>query len=161
MKKTPRTAGIPGLNDTPLLALFINTNCSAITANSYTVPESFNGQPFLGIVADNDLDLGTAWTTAITCSNPVVARETFAVNTCNGCHAIETRTFFKHVDNNGFGSAASLSGFLTGENINDPLNGTPIAFADLDRRAVDLQNLVCQSCRIFGPLVFRPLNMVH
>jgi hypothetical protein len=157
VKKTPRN----NLDNTPFLASFINANCSAITANSYNVPESFSGQPLLGIKSDNSFSDEPSWNAAITCTNPTVVREVFAVNTCNGCHAIETNTGFTQVTNDGFGLPAELSGFLTGENINDPFNSAPLAFADLDRRAIDLQKLVCQSCLVFTPLVFKPLNMVH
>jgi hypothetical protein len=62
---------------------------------------------------------------------------------------------------NAFGSAASISSFLLGTTVTDPaeIPGT-WHFADLQRRAIDLANLVHSPC-VLSPLHFRPLNMTH
>jgi hypothetical protein len=156
VKKTPRD----GTNNSAFLASFINANCAPITDNNYTIPEIFSGQPLLGIKSDNTLS--NPWNASpISCSAPTVVRQIFSINTCNACHGVETGTGFTHVNPTSFGSMAGLSGFLTGITLNDPVSGTSVSLADLDDRAVKLQRLVCQSCKIFGPLVFRPRNMVH
>lgn len=157
VKKTPRNA----LNNSALLADFINSHCAEILANNYDVPDAVSGQPFLGAVSNTTLGPADAWNAAITCADVATARQIFSLNTCNACHGIETATGFTHVNTASFGSTAGLSGFLTGITINDPVSGTPITFSDLDDRAKKLQQLVCMSCKIFGPLVFRPTKMVH
>jgi hypothetical protein len=155
VKKTPRD----NTNNSAFLASFINANCAQITNNTYTIPEIFSGQPLLGIKSDNLLS--GPWNAAITCGTPAAVRQIFSINTCNACHGVETGTFFTHINQTSFGSTAGLSGFLIGITLNDPVSGTSETLADLDDRAVKLQRLVCQSCKIFGPLIFRPRNMVH
>jgi hypothetical protein len=82
---------------------------------------------------------------ALTCE-----RHTLSVNTCNGCHAGETRTrAFVHVDpsTTPLTAPATLSGFLTGITVPDPAVGAPSrTFNDLRRRARDLSGLVRSSC---------------
>jgi len=157
VKQTPRNA----LNHSALLATFINTNCAGILANNYVVTEAVTGLPFLGAVSNNLNGPADAWNATITCVDPAKARRIFSLNTCNACHGIETATGFTHVNVASFGSIAGLSGFLTGITVTDPVSGTPVTFSDLDDRAKGLQNLVCMSCKIFGPLIFRPTTMVH
>jgi hypothetical protein len=84
-----------------------------------------------------------------------------SLNTCNGCHNIETGATFRQVVPNAFGTPAFLSGFLTGTVITDPaeIPGT-WHFADLQRRALDLAELVNSPC-LLSPFHFRPLNMTH
>ena len=157
VKKTPRNA----LNNSALLADFINSHCAEILANNYDVPDAVSGQPFLGAVSNTNLSPADAWNAAITCSDVATTRQIFSLNTCNACHGIETQTGFTHVNPASFGVTAGLSGFLTGITVADPVSGTPITFSDLDDRAKKLQLLVCLACKKFGPLVFRPTKMVH
>ncbi|HRY16711.1 MAG TPA: hypothetical protein P5330_12675, partial [Candidatus Competibacteraceae bacterium] len=78
------------------------------------------------------------------------ARHIFALNTCSGCHRDETGTGFLHVGfperhalPNSLAEPAALSGFLTGTEILDPVDGvTPRKFADLERRRQDLEDLL-------------------
>ena len=126
-------------NNTPTLATFINQNQAAIIAETHTVPDTFQGAPFLAGAVFNDL---SAWFA------PGVdpeARFHFSVNTCNGCHsAAETNTPFLQITPRFPGAGeATLSGFLTGTTVPDPQTGQPRTFNDLHRRAVDLQNIVC------------------
>jgi hypothetical protein len=128
-----------GFKNTPTLATFINQNQAAIIAETHTVPDTFQGAPFLAGAVFNDL---TAW------SAPGVdpeARFHFSVNTCNGCHSgAETNTPFLQITPRFPGAGeATLSGFLTGTTVPDPQTGQPRTFNDLHRRAVDLQNIVC------------------
>jgi hypothetical protein len=126
--------------NTATLATFINANQTAILADAHTVPDSFQGAPFLGAAVFNDL---TAWFA------PGVDSETrhhFSVNTCNGCHSgAETGTTFLQITPRSPGSEATLSGFLIGTTVPDPLTGQPRTFNDLHRRAVDLKSIVCTS----------------
>lgn len=73
-----------------------------------------------------------------------------ALNTCSGCHVIETGTPFAHLDyNTPVGQPALLSGFLTGITIPDPRTpAIPRTFNDLARRAIDLDNAANVSCAI-------------
>ena len=67
----------------------------------------------------------------------------FSLNTCNGCHGAETDTSFLHVFPRSLGQEASLSGFLTGITVDDPIDGTVRTFDDLGRRNADLAGLLC------------------
>jgi hypothetical protein len=126
-------------DNSPLLADYILQNRPAILAETHSVPEFFQGQPFL-------------WASALTPGNffwraPGVdpeARHKFSLNTCNGCHAGETQTPFLHVGIRNPGQQAFLSRFLVSPGPTpDPLTGAPRVFNDLGRRRQDLQALVC------------------
>ncbi|WP_437515627.1 hypothetical protein [Sorangium sp. So ce1099] len=124
----------------------MNANEAAIIAERHTFPETFQGSPFLGGASLNNL---TAWIAPGSASNE--ARHKFSLNTCNGCHgAAETGTAFLHVFPREPGVEASLSGFLTGTSIPDPVTGEPRAFNDLGRRNQDLRALVC-GCPLVTP----------
>jgi hypothetical protein len=91
----------------------------------------------------------------------------FALNTCNGCHTVETGTPFAHVGCRDFGSLleAPLSGFLTGiVGVPDPRNPPvlagvgPYSFADMERRVIDLDELVNCPCKPFQ-VIFEPLSI--
>lgn len=172
------------------LAKFVNDNQAAIENNVYTVPDSFDGSPFLAGKAITPDATSFHWnggTAPPQMINSSKARHIFSLNTCSGCHGGETRTFaFTHIRPAPFGSTASLSPFLTGlgtddnasDNDTDPLGlffvndpagnlaDSPRGFNDLSRRAVDLFTLAGTSCR-FTPinlatrLRFVPVRMTH
>ncbi|WP_437313737.1 LamG-like jellyroll fold domain-containing protein [Sorangium sp. So ce385] len=128
------------------LADFINQNEAAIVAEQHTVPDSFQGSPFLGGSSFNNL---TAWTAPGILNNE--ARHKFSLNTCNGCHgAAETGTPFLHVNPRSLGSEATLSGFMTGINMPDPVTGELRFLNDLGRRNQDLKALVCEPAPTFA-----------
>ncbi|WP_437644142.1 LamG-like jellyroll fold domain-containing protein [Sorangium sp. So ce362] len=128
------------------LADFVNQNEAAIVAEQHTVPETFQGSPFLGGSSFNNL---TAWTAPGILNNE--ARHKFSLNTCNGCHgAQETGTGFLHVNPRFLGNETSLSGFMTGINIPDPVTGEPRTLNDLGRRNADLKALVCEPVPTFA-----------
>ena len=84
----------------------------------------------------------------------------FSLQTCNGCHAGETTTPFTHVFPTPFGAAAGLSGFMTGQMVNDPADGMPTrTFNDLERRATDLDALLATPCPLL--IGHRGMRMVH
>lgn len=169
-----------------VMAAFAEQNANAVLCESYSVPAIFNGAPFLG--ASADYTNNTAWViptlqTSLPANFPVCykssitasdagltkadliqseVRHKFSLNTCDDCHAAETRTFFTHINSN-----RSLSGFMTGISVSDPALGTSITreFNDLARRNQVLSEMSVQSCNA-GILRSRllknaRLNMIH
>lgn len=140
VKETPDL----GFNNTSTFASFVNQNATNIIAevpggDLHTVPEQFNGQPFLaGSVFNNQ----TEWNApGITDPN---ARFHASLNTCNGCHSPQTGTFgFLMVSPRSPGSEATLSPFLTGTTVKDLVTGQLRTINDLGRRKTDLTSLVC------------------
>jgi hypothetical protein len=129
-------------NSTSTLASYINANQAAILAEKHTVPALFNGSPFQGGAVFNDL--GTWFAPGI--DNE--ARHHFALNTCNGCHSTsETGTFFTQINPRNAGNEASVSGFLTGNTVSDPVTGVSRSNNDLLRRNADLKAVVCTGGR--------------
>jgi hypothetical protein len=120
------------------LASYINANQDAIIAERHTVPAVFEGQPFQGGSVFNDL---RAWFA------PGVdpeARHHFSVNTCNGCHSLEeTNVAFLQISPRFPGDEATLSPFLTGTTVADPVTSRTRSFNDLRRRNIDLTAIVC------------------
>lgn len=122
-------------------------------------PAPFN--PYLGGTAPEPI----VWNDG---GAPSLNMHKFALNTCNGCHTAETGTSFTHVGCRDFNSflEAPLSGFLTGIiGLADPrglASGPPplppYSFADMDRRVIDLDELVNCPCNPFH-LVSRPLTI--
>lgn len=156
---TPHTS--PVLHDQAVIRDYINANQASILAGTNEVPAQFPGtSPFLGGSSQNEIDF---WNGApVIASND--ARRAFSLNTCNGCHGRETNTTFLQVNTRQANTAATLSGFLTGETVQDPVDGTPHQFNDLARRAQDMSDLLGMSCRAGGILRdihFRPLRMTH
>lgn len=165
-----------------------------------TVPLTFMGQPFLGAKAHTQFPPvgvptgppinhphhwnGTGPVASPAFINSDTKRHVFSLNTCSGCHGGETQTGFTHVSPVNFGAPAPLSRFLTGDPAridglfqvtdaaNRPLGAAPAVrgFADLDRRADDLEDLVNKPCipifhsKVFALaeiLRFRPVAMTH
>jgi hypothetical protein len=127
-----------GFNDSPTLAAYIQANQSQILAERHIVPDVLDGAPFKAGAVFNDL---TTWTAPGVTSD---ARHHFAINTCNGCHAVEeTGTVFLHLVPRQPGTESRRSRWLTGTVIDDPVTGAPRSFDDLGRRKADLQSIVC------------------
>ncbi|MCR6699814.1 MAG: hypothetical protein NVV68_00950 [Dokdonella sp.] len=146
----------PAPHTTTLLADFINTNEAAILAGTYTVPDTFLGQPFLtGSSLNPSTSPSFVWKHPGVSNNE--ARHLFSLNTCDSCHGGETgTTTFLHVEPRSMGSQAGLSRFLTGSpgsvaspgtfTMPDPVSGVPRTFGDLLHREADLDALVSMSC---------------
>ncbi|XXT23891.1 LamG-like jellyroll fold domain-containing protein [Sorangium sp. So ce429] len=133
-------------DETATIAAFVNQNEAAIIAEQHTVPDTFQGAPFLGGSSLNNL---TAWTAPGIVNNE--ARHKFSLNTCNGCHgAAETGTPFLHVNVRAPGNEGTLSGFMTGIQIADPVTGELRNLNDLARRNLDLKALVCEPAPAFA-----------
>lgn len=127
------------LNESPLVADYVNQNEAAILIERHTVPATFGGSTFLGGSSFNDL---AGWTSS-GITNPE-ARFRFSLNTCNGCHSsAETGTGFLHIGNREIGQTAFLSGFMTGITLPDLVTGVPRTLNDLGRRNADLKAVVC------------------
>jgi hypothetical protein len=121
------------------VANYINQNEAAILIERHEVPELFEGSPFLGGSSFNEQ---SAWLPPGV-NNPE-ARHRFSLNTCNGCHAgQETGTDFLHIFPRSPGEVSSLSGFMTGLTVRDPITDIPRTFNDLGRRNADLKAIVC------------------
>ena len=127
-----------GFNQTPTLADFVNQNEPAILAETHTVPEQFEGGPFLAGSVFNDL---IEWGSFGIQNNE--ARFHFSVNTCNGCHGPETNTTFLQISPRFPGQEAPLSPFLTGTTAFDFFSGQTRTLNDLARRKTDLTGVVC------------------
>jgi hypothetical protein len=130
-----------GFRGTPTLADFVNDFGRLFIYGRGFVPPTFEGAPFRGGAALNDLE---AW------DAPGIAfpatRRAFSLATCNGCHAApETGTEFVHVAPRNAGEPSRLSGFLLGLAMPDPVTGALQTFNDIDRRKIDLEGLVCGS----------------
>lgn len=134
------TANAPdeSFNGSSTLADFINANEAQLLAGKGTIPLNFRNAPFRAGALNNSIDF---WSAPGINNND--ARFQLSVNTCNGCHGRETNTGFLQVGTRSRGVAAQLSGFLTGESVNDPVSGVARTFADLNRRAADLASFVC------------------
>jgi hypothetical protein len=127
-----------GFNRTTALASYINANEEQIIAERHLVPEVLDGAPFKAGAVFNDL---STWSAPGVSSE---ARHHFAINTCNGCHAVEeTGTPFLHLVPRRPGTEAARSRWLTGTVVNDRVTGAPRMFDDLGRRKADLQAIVC------------------
>ncbi|MCP3102609.1 hypothetical protein LZ198_27415 [Myxococcus sp. K15C18031901] len=124
--------------NTQMLADYLMQNQTDVLAENHVVPDSMGGIPFLGANALVPLDF--FWR-APNVSNEV--RHKFSLNTCSGCHAGETQTEFLHVAPRQAGRASTLSPFLQGTTVTDPVTKTVRPFDDLTRRAEDLKALVC------------------
>jgi hypothetical protein len=127
-----------GFNNSPTLATFMTQNSAAIKAQAFTVPASFGGQPFAAGSVTNRIDLWAA--PGITDST---LRHRFSLNTCNACHGAETQTVFLHVAPRSATSESTLSRFLTGVTVADPITGANRTFNDLAKRSNILRNFLC------------------
>lgn len=144
------------------LVAWINAHEADVLADKHSVPLTVEDQvthlpvPFLGAKARSENNKWTA---------PGVAPETrhhFSLNTCTGCHRHETNTNFLHV-----GVSSSLSGFLTGIDVPDPVNPSLLHhFNDLEFRQGKMEDLLCTTCTrpfltLLKALTFEPNAMAH
>jgi hypothetical protein len=131
-----------GFEDTAALTDYVVANQDATLAETHVVPLTWAGAPFQAGAIVNDL--GT-WRPDGVDSE---ARHRFAINTCNGCHAVqETATTFLHLAPRQIGEPSQRSRWLTGVIVDDPVTGEPRRFDDLGRRKADLRAIVCRGPR--------------
>ena len=160
-KQTPDLdfATVPLLQ--PVLANYINSNLSDICNQEHVVPDSWMSMPFLSGRADF-FPSTHFWAPGISgfpaggCTDDDI-RFNVSVNTCSGCHGADAidpgfDPPFYHVDpNTPGGIPVQLSRFLTGTGSSPIPDPSPIAgvgrdFDDLNRRAIDLQDLLATGC---------------
>jgi hypothetical protein len=186
--------------DVERMVKFVNENSAGIDIDDYDVPNIYDGFSFLGgksTILDTPVGLPTKpyhWDGVNSNKSPAFisttkTRHIFSRNACSGCHAGEVQTFFTHVDPVFFGTAATLSGFLTGtagrggavDSDGDPNNdnfkvrdaanrgssGTERfhIFSDIRRRATDLKQVATSTCTtvfsLRNELMFHPVGAVH
>ncbi|HKI06025.1 MAG TPA: hypothetical protein VKK31_28865 [Thermoanaerobaculia bacterium] len=136
------------LQQTAAISTFVNSNTPAILSHTHVVPLSWAGNPFRGGASPHSLDLG--WDgppPSCTSITDPEARHAFSLDTCSGCHGEETATFFKHVEPRNAGVPSALSAFLTGSGPVVDRCGRSHTFSDIDRRRVDLCQLLERTCR--------------
>lgn len=89
VKQTP----LPQLNDhpdasnDPLLSNWVNANQTPILNQTHRVPPTYQGQRLLAFKGEN-LQFNTFWQMAGVSNNDV--RHKLSLNTCSGCHGLET-----------------------------------------------------------------------
>jgi hypothetical protein len=167
-KQTPDLS----LNNMTVVADYVNANATLVVQDKHAVPVEFPiGSPFLSGSAVTPF--GIFWdgtppspSTTITTLN---SRFHFSLDTCNGCHAGETRTLFEHIGSGVPVPVSQLSRFMAGDptspdgdfHMSPDAAGEPVdrAFNDLKRRRQSLAQLVSQQC--FFQIFFDPLRMVH
>jgi hypothetical protein len=148
VKQTPDES----LNNTGTLANYINANCGPILSNTHIVPLDFPG-PGNSFLGGNSFVPPAFWNApGLACDPPGPPGNTrfqFSLNTCSGCHLAETATAFYHIRPTPFGTPATLSLFLSGPlTVNDPTNGAPRNFNEIQRRALILDQLAHLDCSI-------------
>lgn len=153
LEQTPvaLTVDLDKRNDTDLLAEWMAANETDILNEQHTVPLTFGGVCFAANSAINPPETWTA--PGFECTE---TRFKFAFNTCNGCHSTnETNTKFLQVEPRNIGDESVLSPFLTGTTVDDPscpapggIGGVTRVFNDLERRALDLCDLLSSTCQI-------------
>ncbi len=119
------------LKNAPELAEWINDNEADVLESTHVVPDHMLGPaaPVTGLWAPVGVDNDEA-------------RHKFALNTCSGCHQAETGAPFLHVGSRFPGEETPLSAFLVGGSTFDPVSGAMREFNDLERRMIDLCELV-------------------
>lgn len=137
------------------LADFINVNEDSVLAGKHVLPSAW-----LGAAAPTPGSF--IWDAPGIESSD--ARHAFALATCSGCHRRETDTAFTHVFTRNRGEASALSGYLTGAVVPDPLSGAPREFAELSRRAKQLEKrarLVCRDREAVADPSLEPQGNAH
>ncbi len=163
------------LNNSAVLASYINTNASAIVSDSHEVPDHFPSasDPFMAATSRaSSSQFNTHFTAPGVADN---ARFHFSLNTCSACHIRETstnnsppgNTAFLHIDPKVM--PAKLSRFMTGSTesitdspdpfvVEDPVNSSITHnFNDLDRRRRDLAAKADMFCLV--RIVIPPIEL--
>ncbi|HEY6974896.1 MAG TPA: choice-of-anchor X domain-containing protein [Chitinophagaceae bacterium] len=108
------------------MVAYVNQNSAAIRRDSFSIPLTWQGFPFLGGATKLTATPtgqppaifhwdGTDSSNRSTFIRNNIARFNFSLISCWGCHGGETQTGFTHVDPVFYGTEATLSGFLTGK----------------------------------------------
>jgi hypothetical protein len=149
---TVRTPFDP-FNNTATITSFLTTNNAAILNGTHDVPLDYGATlNFLGAFPQMPTN-AFFWNAPnlSTVPNGFNARHKFSLNTCDGCHARETRTDFTHVGVTGALSpflATGMSNMNTPYNVTDPVSGQVRSFFEIRDRAQHLDSAANQSCLI-------------
>jgi hypothetical protein len=148
-------------NGTRELVQWVLANESLILQENHKVPDLLpGGIRFLGGRAINPP--GVVW------GGPSLegdVRHLFSLNTCNGCHSLETGTHFAHIESREFDAEARLSEFLMGAGqgnpleVPDPVSGELRTFNEVEMRSADLRAL--DSGHVFPVMSFRSTTRTH
>ena len=169
------------------LAKFVNEIdfSSGAGAPSIVVPENLKAiAAMMPPLKNGKLD-GVVWQGSPASPMNASNRREFSLATCSGCHTAETgNTFFTHIRPRPIGVGATMSTFMTGGSVANPMAPTtiqdplakkgvlpPKQFNESLRRAIDLVNLVFKSECATTPVApkvisgldqglgFKPVNM--
>jgi len=166
MHETVKNTPDDSFNHSALLATWISLHAGQ------TVPRQFGGNDFIGSANRYGPGANNPPWDGVPAGN-AAKRFTFSSNTCGGCHLSETGTAFTMIHSNGaLNAPAGMADFLTGLNmpktdpVNPPLTHT---FGDLNRRAVQLDQMAVNSCLRLATLpllqvpslIKLPLNFPH
>lgn len=138
-------------NDTTALGEYINRNEQAILREEHQLPKVLLAAaapvPGAGNAPGLVSDPALVWK-ASNVNNPE-ARFKFALNTCNGCHLVEgglqglpPGQAFLQVRPRPAGAPSSLSPFMTGVDVPDPVTGQVRHLDDIARRVNDMNQLI-------------------
>lgn len=83
-------------NNSEILKRFAQTNLTAILDGSYTIPNTFEGNPFMAGNCSTD-PATFEWTIPNPDASLAIAANIISFNSCNGCHGGATNTRFTHV----------------------------------------------------------------
>lgn len=144
VKQTPNLS----LNNSSILKDYLSKNSKKILSGKHQVTSAL-------LAGKSDIPFGFVW--RVKGVNTDV-RHKFALNTCSGCHSSETNTSFLHVSERRQGEVSTLSSFLLGTSVLDPLSFKERSFADLQRRASDMTVLLNTQCSTKIPSVAGPVN---
>jgi len=142
------------ISGVPLSPVTVKLNPADSMNNTITLGNFLNTIPFVfppnGMKAE--IPTNFVWNAPNLDSNNLVsseARREMAIKTCNGCHSMnETGTGFVHLKPRIRGEISSISGFLTGISMADPVNPRlePKTFDALEERKTLMTSLLTQSC---------------
>jgi hypothetical protein len=146
VKQTP----LETLNDSTVLSNWVDANESSILSNRHVVPAKYPGA-MDAFMSPASLTTSPAviehWNVDMTLlADPAETRRKFSLNTCDACHGGETATSFLHIRLREPGGESSLSGFLTGIDVNVPVTHGTHHYHDLAERAARLNDLVDTPC---------------
>lgn len=144
------------------LGKWIVANKRAILADTYTLPATLGGRSFLG--GFNTVNFGD--TMRFAPADPgdweyERARAAFAVNTCAGCHGVETGTTIFHITPRKFAEEAKLSTFMTGQSRKETRTGVTHEEDDLAARAYFLKQLAGELPALPKPGQYYKARFLH
>jgi hypothetical protein len=153
VRQTPQES----LNNSLTLSDWVDANESSILADRHVLPAKYPGalDAFLSPASrTTSPSVIEHWNVDMTrLADPAETRRKFSLNTCDACHGGETATIFLHIGLRDPGAESTLSGFLTGIDVNVPVTHGTHHYHDLAERARKLDDIVSSHC--FAMLALR------